>query len=146
MRRVFITESQYKRIMEAYGQNDGVEFGEPVAIAAQQVRFPVSIDGVAYSTEQINFIIEPHVIQGATLYQPHIFIAPELQQKGFGYRIYRRFVHEYGNLYSSEWSKTNKTGAIDKIYQRLGQEPDITVIYDEDKQGKYLIAYLTNSF
>lgn len=49
---------------------------------------------------------------------------------------------EYGNLYNRAYVVVDRTGSIDKIFQRLGQEPDINVIYDEDMQGKYLIAYL----
>ena len=144
VRKILITEEQFNQLLKEYNISDNIIFGEPVAINGRQVRIPVSIDGKSYSEEEINFIIEPHNMGGTELYQPHIFISPDLQQHGFGYRIYRAFVREYGNLYSREYSVVNKTGAISKIYQRLAQEPDIDIVYDGDRQGNYLIVYLSN--
>lgn len=143
-REILITEKQFNQLLKEYNITDNIILGEPVAINGRQVKIPVSIDGKSYSEEEINFIIEPHNMGGTELYQPHIFISPDLQQHGFGYRIYRAFIREYGNLYSREYSVVNKTGAISKIYQRLAQEPDIDVAYDRDGQGNYLIAYLSD--
>lgn len=142
MKNAFITESQFNELLKEYDVIDGVAFGEPKAINGRQVNIPVSIDGQNYSAEEINFIIEPHMMGGTQLYQPHIFIKPELQRHGFAYRIYRAFIREYGNLYSRAYSVVDKTGAIQKIYQKLAQEPDINIINDTDEQGSYVIAYL----
>lgn len=145
MRNILITEEQFRTLLKEYSIDDQVHFGEPVAINAYQVHMPVEIDGKEYTIDEINFIIEPKKVQGVQLYQPHIFIAPELQKHGFCYRIFRAFIREYGNLYNRAYVVVDRTGSINKIFQRLGQEPDINVIYDEDMQGKYLIAYLDDS-
>lgn len=142
MRNILITEEQFRTLLKEYAIDDHVHFGEPVAINAYQVHMPVEIDGKEYTIDEINFIIEPKKVQGTQLYQPHIFIAPEFQKHGFCYRIFRAFIREYGNLYNRAYVVVDRTGSIDKIFQRLGQEPDISVVYDEDMQGKYLIAYL----
>ena len=87
MRNILITEEQFRTLLKEYSIDDQVRFGEPVAINAYQVHMPVEIDGKEYTIDEINFIIEPKKVQGVQLYQPHIFIAPELQKHGFCYRI-----------------------------------------------------------
>lgn len=136
---VLITESQAKMLLQERESNSHiVKFGEPEPFGPKQYKMPVTIDGVDYSYEEIGFLIEPHHVNGNELYQPHIHIAPELQKQGFGYAIYKEFINEYGNLYSSQWCVTNETGAIKKIYERLAEEPN----FDSIKGDGYIIIYL----
>jgi hypothetical protein len=114
-----------------------IEFGEEVQINNYQVRFPIIINGIEVSVDDVNFIIEPHYVGGETLYQPHIFIDEKLQHQGLGFQIYKAFIHEFGNLYSSHWCRTNNL-EIPAIYNKLAKEPDITV----ERNNKYYFAYL----
>jgi hypothetical protein len=119
--------------------NWDITFGEEIQINDFQFRLPVIVNGREMSVEDINFIIEPHTVSGETLYQPHIFIEEKLQHQGIGYGIYNKFIHEFGNIYSSHWCRTNNAEII-SIFNRLSKEPDITV----EKNSKYYLAYLKN--
>lgn len=114
-----------------------ITFGEEIQINDRQVRLPVIINGKEMSVDEVNFIIEPHYVSGDTLYQPHIFISKHLQHQGLGFNIYKAFIHEFGNIYSSHWCRTNNV-EIPAIFQKLSKEPDITV----EKNNKYYFAYL----
>jgi len=114
-----------------------IEFGEEIQINNYQVRIPIIVDGKEMSVDEINFIIEPHYVGGETLYQPHIFIDKKLQHQGLGFQIYKEFIHEFGNIYSSHWCRTNNV-EIPAIFNKLEKEPDITV----ERNNKYYFAYL----
>lgn len=124
-----------RRLFEAIGEE--VTFGEEIQINDYQVLLPVIVDGEEMSTDDVNFIIEPHTVHGEVLYQPHIHIIPRLQHQGLGFKIYKAFIHEFGNIYSSHWCRTNNL-EIPAIYDKLAREPDITV----EKNNKYYFAYL----
>ena len=124
-----------RRLFEAIGEE--VTFGEEIQINDYQVLLPVIIDGKEMSVDDINFIIEPHNVRGETLYQPHIHIAERLRHQGLGFKIYKAFIHEFGNIYSSHWCRTNNR-EIPAIYDKLAREPDITV----ERNNKYYFAYL----
>lgn len=129
---------KFSSIVESVN-NDVITFGEEIQINDYQFLLPVIINGEEMSTDDINFIIEPHEIQGETYYQPHIHIINSLQHQGYGYEIYLAFLHEFGNLYSSHWCRTNDK-EIPAIYDKLSREPDIVV----QKTDKYIYAYLKN--
>ena len=124
-------------ILESF--DNGIQFGEEIQINNYQLLLPVIVDGQEMSVDDINFIIEPHEVNGETLYQPHINIIDRLQHHGLGYRIYLAFLHEFGNLYSSHWCRTNNK-EIPAIYDKLSREPDIRVVKTKD----YYYAYLEN--
>lgn len=124
-----------RRINEAY--EGDVTFGEEIQINDYQVLLPVIVDGKEMSTDDINFIIEPHNVGGEVLYQPHIHICDRLQHQGLGFRIYKAFIHEFGNIYSSHWCRTNNK-EIPAIFNKLSKEDDIAV----EKNNKYYFAYL----
>jgi hypothetical protein len=56
-----------------------------------------------------------------------------LLQEGYklGYKIYKEFLVEYGNLMSI-WMHRRNEVQIPKIYKRLGQEPGFTMEYRDD--------------
>ena len=114
-----------------------ITFGEEIQINNYQVRLPVIVNGKEMSVDEVNFIIEPHQVSGETLYQPHIFIADKLQHQGLGFGIYKAFIHEFGNIYSSHWCRTNNV-EIPAIFNKLEREPDIAV----EKNNKYYFAYV----
>lgn len=109
---------------------DNIEFGEEIQINDKQVILPVIIDGNRMSTDEINFIIEIHNVRGEALYQPHIHITSRLQHQGLCYRIYKAFIYEFGNLYSSHWCRTNKE-EMPKIYAKLAKEKDFECNYND---------------
>lgn len=117
-----------------------ITFGEEVQINDYQVRLPVIVNGKEMSVDDVDFIIEPHYVAGETLYQPHIFIDERLQHQGLGYGIYKAFIHEFGNIYSSHWCRTNNK-EIPAIFNKLALEDDIVV----EKNNKYYFAYLKGS-
>ena len=117
-----------------------ITFGEEIQINDYQVRLPVIVNGKEMSVDDVNFIIEPHYVAGETLYQPHIFIDERLQHQGLGYGIYKAFIHEFGNIYSSHWCRTNNK-EIPAIFNKLALEDDIVV----EKNNKYYFAYLKGS-
>ena len=117
-----------------------ITFGEEIQINDYQVRLPVIVNGKEMSVDDVNFIIEPHYVAGETLYQPHIFIDERLQHQGLGYGIYKAFIHEFGNIYSSHWCRTNDV-EIPAIFNKLALEDDIVV----EKNNKYYFAYLKGS-
>ena len=59
---------------------------------------------------------------------------------GLGFRIYKAFIHEFGNIYSSHWCRTNNK-EIPAIFNKLALEDDIVV----EKNNKYYFAYLKGS-
>lgn len=114
-----------------------ITFGDELQINNFQFRLPVIVSGKEMSVDEVNFIIEPHDVSGETLYQPHIFIDEKLQHQGLGFSIYKAFIHEFGNIYSSHWCRTNNK-EIPAIFNKLALEDDITV----ERNNKYYFAYL----
>ena len=80
--------------------NDEIEikFGEEKQINNYQLLLPVIVNDEEISTDDINFIIEPHNVQGRSLYQPHIKIIPKYQHQGLGYKIFKTFLFEFGRI------------------------------------------------
>lgn len=129
-----------KKLSDLDFHNAEITFGEETPMYGdRQSRLEVIVDGKVMDVADVNFIVEPHIVHGQTLYQTHIFIADELQHKGLGYNIYKTFVHEFGNIYSSHWCRKNNKEII-SIFKRLATEPDITV----EKTSEYYLAYLKN--
>lgn len=114
-----------------------ITFGKEIQINNYQFLLPVIVDGVEMSTNDINFIIEPHKIGRELFYQQHIHIIEKFRHQGLGYRIYKSFIYEFGNIYSSHWCRTNHL-EIPKIYEKLSKEKDFILI----KTNKYFYVYL----
>ena len=58
------------------------------------------------------------------LYHPHISIAENLQKQGLVYKVYLKFIHEFGHRYSTQSRVTNKI-VINSINNKLSNTPDI---------------------
>lgn len=118
--------------------DDEITFGEEIQIEDKEaVILPVIVNGVEMPIEDINFTITPEYLDNKICYRPDILIRKELRGKGLGYKIYKAFLHEFGNLISPDAYRTNNV-EIPKIYDKLSREPDIVV---ERKPGGYY-AYL----
>lgn len=113
-----------------------IEFGEEKQINDYQFLLPVIVDGKKMSVDEVNFIVEPHNVQGKSLYQPHINIVPKYQHLGLGYKIFKTFLFEFGNIYCWNWCVVNKP-VIFKILDKLGKEPDVT-IFEKTKDYYYI--------
>ena len=123
-------------IRESVGDEHKISF-RPQEIENNCYQMHVLIDDEEVPVEYINFYVNPREIQGQTLYQPHIFIAPELQRHGFAFAIYKQFIREYGNLYSGRLRCMNPT-AINPLYEKLGMESDINVGNVTDADGNVI--------
>lgn len=123
-------------IRESIGDEHKISF-KPQKIENNCYQMHVLLDGEEFPVEYINFYVNPREIQGQTLYQPHIFIAPELQRHGFAFAIYKQFIREYGNLYSGKLRCMN-TDAINPLYEKLGRESDINVDNVTDADGNVI--------
>lgn len=115
-----------------------ITFGEEIQIEDKEaVLLPVIINGVEMSTNDIKFTITPEYLDDKICYRPDILIREDLRHKGLGFKIYKAFIHEFGNIISPDAFRTNNL-EIPKIYDKLSREPDIVV---ERKPGGYY-AYL----
>lgn len=123
-------------IRESIGDDHKISF-RPQEMENNCYQMHVLLDGEEFPVEYINFYVNPREIQGQTLYQPHIFIAPELQRHGFAFAIYKQFIREYGNLYSGRLRCMNPT-AINPLYEKLGMESDINVGNVTDADGNVI--------
>lgn len=74
----------------------------------------------------IDFKIQEKIISGYRLYQPHIFIHPDIRGFNLTYKIYLKFISEFGNLYFSKGRQVNNE-EIETIHNKLKQHPNITV-------------------
>ena len=118
--------------------NDEITFGEEIQIEDKEaVILPVIINGKEMSIDDIKFTITPEYLDNKICYRPDILIREELRHQGLGYKIYKAFIHEFGNIISPDAYRTNKV-EIPRIYDKLSREPDIIV---ERKPGGYY-AYL----
>lgn len=123
-------------IRESIGDGHKISF-KPQEMENNCYQMHVLLDGEEFPVEYINFYVNPREIQGQTLYQPHIFIAPELQRHGFAFAIYKQFIREYGNLYSGRLRCMNPA-AINPLYEKLGMESDINVGNVTDADGNVI--------
>lgn len=120
--------------------NKWVKLGEPESIEGVKgmegaYEIPISIDGIEYSTNEINLTVWPitkmdHGVN-KTLYRLDIKLPEELKHQGIGYQIYKDFLMEYGNIISIHDYRQNNNEII-KIYKKLSQEDGVNIIDDEN--------------
>lgn len=97
--------------------------------------FDVSING---EIEQgIDFSIQPIKVSGYELYQPHIFIHPNIRGFNLTYKIYLKFISEFGNLYFTKGKQVNLE-EIETIHNKLKQHPNIST-HKFDNNAEVLI-------
>ena len=70
-------------------------------------------------TSGIKFQIQ---IIDRTIYQPHIFIADELQRLGLATKIFNSFILKFGHLYFGKGRILNDV--VEKIYKKLCDNPN----------------------
>ena len=144
----FFRKYSMKKLSKLDLQNAVVSFGEPEEPDFDDESFdqvslyllPVKLDGIEYSTDELKFVIEEMKkdIDGSEviIYRPDIEIQPQFRGYRLGYKIYKEFLVEYGNLMSIWMNRRNEV-QIPKIYKRLGQEPGFTMEY---RDGSYFVC------
>ncbi len=99
---------------------DDIELVE-LEMKGRTMYFDVIIKGCEDLKESIDFSVQIII---DTLYQPHIVLAQNIQQNNIGYKIYKKFIEEYGHIYSSKGRRMS--GNIIKIINKLDEEPNIS--------------------
>ena len=144
----FFRKYSMKKLSKLDLQNAVVSFGEPEEPDFDDESFdqvglyllPIKLDGIEYSTDELKFVIEEMKkdIDGSEviIYRPDIEIQPQFRGCRLGYKIYKEFLVEYGNLMSIWMNRRNEV-QMPKIYKRLGQEPGFTMEY---RNGSYFVC------
>lgn len=86
----------------------------------------------------IIFDIQVININDIDLYQSHLFIHQDLQNLGLGYKIYFKFIEEFGHIYSSKGRRFNQN--IIKILQKFKN----IYLYLENKRGDIIVINQNN--
>jgi hypothetical protein len=86
----------------------------------------VDIKDINYIHESIVFTIQ--LLQD-TYYQPHLFMAPNIQGIGLGPKILKAFIMEYGHLYAGKGRTLNPDA--DKMLSKLFNDPNLESYSDE---------------
>ncbi len=100
-----------------------------------QFQMHVTIDNIELPENIINLKAEPREINNEYLYQLHIFINPNYQHIGLGYKIYKRFIELFGNIYSGNGRRLNNEEII-SILKKLNKEENINVFVIKNANGK----------
>lgn len=72
-------------------------------------------------------------------FQLHPTIHENLQGQGLGFKIYKKFIHEFGNIYSAKGRRLNPT--IIKLLNKFKNSDEYTYL---DKNGSILIILKAN--
>lgn len=86
---------------------------------------PIQLKVITPLEEKIEraIVLDVQVINN-NIYQLHIALHDELQHLGLGYKIYKRFIDLFGNVYSGKGRQHNDA-EIPRIYDKLSKEPNI---------------------
>ena len=115
---------------------DNIDFNAE-QINDYQFQMHLLINNVEIPVEIVNFKAEPRNVNGKDLYQVHLFIDNEYQHKGLGYKICKRFIELYGNVYSGNGRRMNDNEII-SIFKHLNTEPNIKVYNVKNREGVHL--------
>ena len=115
---------------------DDIDFKEE-QINDYQFQMHVYINDVELPIWVVNLKAEPRVVNGDDLYQMHIFIDSKYQHLGLGYKIYKRFIELYGNIYSGNGRRMNNNEII-SILNKLGKEPNIKLLKVINKNKQHI--------
>lgn len=93
----------------------------------------------------INNIIEPGIVLDIQLinnlfYQPHISVHKSIQRQNIAYKVYKKFLYEFGHLYSSKGRRMNHI--INKLYDKLKNDNNFSIY--KNNNNDILIILNTN--
>lgn len=138
------TEFRYYKLIKECTTDD-IDFSEE-QINDYQFQMHVFIKNEQIPIGIANFKAEPRYVNGQDLYQVHIFIDKNYQHMGFGYKLFKRFVELYGNVYSGNGRRMNNSEIL-SILNKLGKEPNMTLKKVENKLGDIVgYAVFLNQF
>lgn len=150
MRKIILTESQAKLLLEEIDKNDSIQkliFCEPSDIVFKGpisdggIDLPILIpivDGKQIGTDFLKISIEEIHPDGETYYQPHIEISPELRRLGIAYKIYLSLI-----LKDYPICNISSIPEIKALWTKLANEPGIIIddLVDENGNKIGLKAY-----
>lgn len=79
-----------------------------------------------YVSEGINFTIQ---LLRDTYYQPHMFLAPSLQNIGLGPKILKSFIMDYGHIYVGKGRTVNQNAQ--SMVNKLTNDPNFEYYSDD---------------
>jgi hypothetical protein len=115
----------WRRLIQTCEGRDDLDFRDE-QINDMQFQMHVVIKGIELPLSICDFKAEPRFVINRDLLQVHTIINEEYQHLGLGYKIHRRFVELYGNLYCGYGRMLNREEVI-SIFKRLDTEPNIKV-------------------
>lgn len=104
-----------------------IDFEEGEEILPGLEHLYVTVNGIVLPDEVVNLDVQ--ATRNGKL-QLKIFIGDKFQRLGFGTKLYKSFIRNFGELYSGKGRIMNPD-AIGRIYQKLAMEPDIDVSEDD---------------
>ena len=163
MRKVILTESQAKLLLEEIDKNDSIQklvFCDPSDIkfeVSNEVPAGVSvsrglyhltpvINGKEIDGKYLNFLAEEVKINGKQYYQLHINVNKEIRRLGIAYKLYLAFLLEdypvcslfknrSSSFYSENLDYISSDSAIDGLWAKIANDPRIIVEDLIDKNG-----------
>ena len=163
MRKIILTESQAKLLLEEIDKNDTIQkliFCEPSDIefeVASAVPNGVSvgrgifqvipvIDGKEVGTRYVSFLAEEVNVNGENWYQLHIRINEDLRRMGIAYKLYMAFIlqdypvcslfkNRAGTFYSENDASIPSDSAIGGLWNKIASNPSVQVDDLYDRSG-----------
>lgn len=119
-----------------FGTPEDIEFGMDTFDDTEYQILPIIVNGVEYTKDDIYFEQDIKNYDGVELNRVDIRLAPELQHKGLGFAIYKKYIQEMGNIIDIKAYRHNEI-VIPKLFAKLATTSGITVV----KQGDNYFAY-----
>jgi hypothetical protein len=163
MRKVILTESQAKLLLEEIDKNDSIQkliFCNPsdiqfevsneipagVSVSRNLFHLTPVIDGKEIDGKFLNFLAEEVKINGEQYYQLHINVNKEIRRLGIAYKLYLAFLlqdypvcslfkNRVSSFYDENWSENQSDSAISGLWAKIANEPGIVVDDLIDKNG-----------
>ena len=157
MKKILLTEAQVRLITEEIDKNDSIqklifadtsdiEFVEDDSVIPSGI--PVSrgycrlipvIDGKEISEQFVRFSAEEVRYNGKTIYQLHIYVAPEIRRLGVAEKLYTAFIlqgypacslytNRTSSFYKEAGSDVKSDEAIENLWNKIAQHPGIAVL------------------
>ena len=118
---------------------DNIDFNEGKITNNGGEQLILTIDGTEIPSEYVDMVVffMGNKFNGKPFksLNLHIILAEEIQGLGLGTKIYTKMVYEFGSLYSWGETRTNDEH-IGKIYQKLNNDPNITVTTIPNENGR----------
>ena len=156
MKKVLLTESQIRLINEEIDRNDSIQkliFADPSEIKFEEddcvvpAGVPVSrgycrlipvIDGKKIDEKYVKFTAEEIRVKNHAIYQLHIYVDYTIRRLGIAEKLYTAFIlqgypacslycNRASSFYRDNGSEVKSDEAIDNLWNKLAQNPQISV-------------------